>query len=557
MLPSAHNLRMIAATTVAMAVTVAACAQSPSSARIASAAQGYRVAGTVVNAISGEPVRGAAVALLTVEDSHVVGSTESGDDGQFSITAVSAAKYQLTASKRGYSTGFYNQHWEYNSAIVTGPGQDTEHLVFKLSPAGVIFGVVTGDGGDAVEGAGVMLYEKPHRHVPGEKIQQVQSVQTDDTGAYEFAGLEPGDYLIAVKARPWYAISRNMGDGQKQQTDAEAALDVAYPVTYFDSTTDENSAGAIALGVGAREEANISIHAVQAVRLTVPISRLRGTMFTPPNLQETVFGMPVESNGGEMFEPTRPNGQGSVGAVEFAGLAPGHYEMTQGDPPRLAELDAASSQLVDPSAGVPTQTVTGVVETAPGVPFAGRGMVVLQPAEGTGPAVAPSPIDGGAFKLNNVAPGSWLIETIGQDTVLPILAIGPRGGKAQAGNRFTVQDKPLTLVVTVSASNTRIEGFARKDGKGVAGAMVVLVPKDLTAIAELARRDQSDSDGSFALLNVAPGDYTLVAIEDAWGIDWFDPAVISRYLPHGIAVTVKDKSDKTQHLADPVPVQAR
>jgi hypothetical protein len=140
---------------------------------------------------------------------------------------------------------------------------------------------------------------------------------------------------------------------------------------------------------------------------------------------------------------------------------------------------------------------------------------------------------------------------------LPVLAIAPRGGRAQAGNRITVEDKPLALVVTVSASNTRIEGFARKDGKSVAGAMVILVPKDISAIAELARRDQSDSDGSFALLNVAPGDYTLVAVDDAWGMDWFDPAVISRYLPHGMAVTVKDKSDKVQKLAEPVPVQAR
>jgi hypothetical protein len=87
--------------------------------------------------------------------------------------------------------------------------------------------------------------------------------------------------------------------------------------------------------------------------------------------------------------------------------------------------------------------------------------------------------------------------------------------------------------------------------------MVILVPKDPSAIAELARRDQSDSDGSFTLLNVAPGDYTLVAVEDAWGIDWFDPAVISRYLPHGMAVTVKDKSDKTLRLDRPVEVQAK
>jgi hypothetical protein len=549
----------VAGVVAAIALT-AACAQSGSTVRSASAARGYRVAGTVVNSSSGEPVRGAAVALLTVADGQVVASTESVDDGQFAMDSLSASKYQLTASKRGYTTAFYNQHWEYNSAVVTGPGQDTEHLVFKLAPAGVIYGAVTGDGGDPVEGASVMLFEKPHRHVPGEKIEQVQSVQTDDTGAYEFAGLEPGDYLIAVKARPWYAASPKREGPQSQETEAQAALDVAYPVTYFDSTTDEGSAGTLTLATGAREEADISLHAVQAVRLTVASPRGRGAM--QPSLQETIFGTAVQSNSVEsgmveVFESETNDGKANPGTVEFAGIAPGHYELTQGDPPRMAELDATSSAQVDPTEGVPTQTVSGVVQTAPGVPLAGHGMMVLQPAEGTGPAVAPAQINSGSFKFFNVPAGSWLVEAMDQQTQMPVLAVGPSGGKAQAGNRITVEDKPLSLVVTVSAGNTRLEGFARKDGKGEAGAMVILIPKDISEVAELARRDQSDSDGSFALLNVAPGDYTLIAIQDAWGMDWFDSAVISRYLPQGMAVTVKDKSDKILRLDQPVQVQVR
>jgi Carboxypeptidase regulatory-like domain len=547
--------RMVIAAAVAASALTCACAQTASMPRSAYAPNGYRVAGRVVNAITGEPVRGAAVALLTVQDSQVVASTESGDDGQFAIDALSAAKYQLTASKRGYTTGFYNQHWEYNSAVVTGPGQDTVHLVFKLAPAAVIYGVVTGDGGDPVDGASVTLYEKPHRHVPGEHIEQVQAVQTDDTGAYEFAGLEPGDYLVAVNAKPWYATTPNMAGAEAQETEAQAALDVAYPVTFFDSTTDESSAATVTLATGSREEADISLHSVQAIRLAVATPRARGV--AQPVLQETVFGLPVQNNGMEMAEPGTPDAQGNSATVEFEGVAPGHYELTQGDPPRLVELDASSSQQVDPAAGVPTQTVSGIIQTAPGVSFTGRGMIVLQPADGAGPAVAPAQIDGGSFKLNIVPPGSWLVEVMGQDTPLTVLAVGSRGGRAQAGNRISVEDKPLALVVTVSAGNTRIEGFARNNGKPVAGAMVILIPKDTSAIAELARRDQSDSDGSFALLNVAPGDYTLVAVDDAWGMDWFDPAVISRYLPHGMTVTVKDKSDKILRLDGPVEVQAK
>jgi len=86
---------------------------------------------------------------------------------------------------------------------------------------------------------------------------------------------------------------------------------------------------------------------------------------------------------------------------------------------------------------------------------------------------------------------------------------------------------------------------------------VVLVPRELTALPALARRDQSDSDGSFSLRDVAPGQYTLVAIEDGWELDWAQPEVIARYLRAGIAVTVSDKPGKLQPLAEPVPVQTR
>jgi hypothetical protein len=111
--------------------------------------------------------------------------------------------------------------------------------------------------------------------------------------------------------------------------------------------------------------------------------------------------------------------------------------------------------------------------------------------------------------------------------------------------------------VTVSESATQITGFARKDGKGKAGVMVVLVPADLAALPSLSRRDQSDSDGSFSLRNVVPGRYTVVAIEDGWEVDWSRPDVIARYLPGGIPVTVTSSSGKLLTLPAPVPVESR
>ena len=123
------------------------------------------------------------------------------------------------------------------------------------------------------------------------------------------------------------------------------------------------------------------------------------------------------------------------------------------------------------------------------------------------------------------------------------------------GNQVTVKDRALAMVAVVSSSLSRVRGFARTDEKGVSGAMIVLVPKQPSAFRALARRDQSDSDGSFGLRDVAPGKYTVIAIEDGWKLDWTDREILARYLPRGVPVTVTDQSGGEVRLTEPVPVQ--
>jgi hypothetical protein len=225
------------------------------------------------------------------------------------------------------------------------------------------------------------------------------------------------------------------------------------------------------------------------------------------------------------------------------------------------EMDAAVSGQVDTSSATATVAVSGALENASGEALAGEAVVTLTPGEGADAranAQSTTLVRGG-FSFQAV-PGAWQLRVMNSSGVLPVLAI-TAGGRRQAGNRVTVEDRTLALRVTVSANPTRVEGFARQGGKGFAGALVLLIPKDLGTIAELARRDQSDSDGSFALLNVAPGQYTAVAIKDGWDLDWENPEAIARYLPGGVAVTVgggKDSEpDKRMGVSGPVPVQTR
>jgi hypothetical protein len=368
---------------------------------------------------------------------------------------------------------------------------------------------------------------------------------TDDTGAYEIGDLPAGEYLLAVMAEPWYAVHE--GSPAKRNP----ALDVAYPVTYFDSTTEEGSSTPLVLAGGSREEANISLHAVPALHLSIAVPRKSNGSLARPEIQQTIFGNVVGAESAGFLDALQ------TGSVEMDGIAPGHYQLAQGDPPRIVDLDLSSSQQVDPNAGSTALTATGRLRMASGAPVAGEPTIALARMDaGTGQPVYATQAHGGQFTIDAVPAGQWAVMATGTGTMIPVVAVSA-GGVQRAGNLVTLRERGADLVVTLSDAETRVEGFARKNGKGISGAMIVLLPRNPALWQALTRRDQSDSDGSFALRNVAPGEYTLVAIEDGWQIDWTSPEAMARYLPGGTSVTVSEKSGALIRLASPLVVETR
>ena len=534
-------LRVFAAKAFALLLPIAAHAQT---------AGGYRITGRVVNSTTGEPVPRATVSALSEDSNSVAGTTMTNAEGMFTIAPLAAGKYPLSASRRGYRTAYYDEHEEsFNTAIVTGPDQDTGHLVFKLAPGAVIYGTVTGDGGDPEQRANVMLFRSDpalgsNPAAAAHHPVQMETTATDDIGAYEFSGLPTGQYFIAVQAHPWYAVH---GLAQQPQP-GENPLDVAYPITFFDSTTEEAAATPLAVDAGSRTEANIALHAVPALHLTVPRSP-RNNNGPEVEVRQSLFGsklamgLNIESVG--------------RGPWDVTGLAPGHYEVRTTDPARTAEVDATASMEVDPATGAPSQPVDGTVRMADGSP---AGDVNLNLAQNDSQGVMSNArAAGGHFHFDAVPPGVWTLSAVNQRASLYVASVTVGSGTVPA-NQIAVRDHPVTLAATLSSSQTKITGFARNNGKPAAGAMIVLVPsgvaaRDPAAWPALARRDQSDSDGSFSLADVPPGRYTVVAI-DGWNIDWRDRAVIARYLPGGEAVTIDTQASGMVRLPQPVQTAA-
>ncbi len=498
-------------------------------------ATGYRIAGRLVNSLTGAPVPRATVSAISNEDNGVVATTITDAEGRFAITGLAAGKYPLSASRRGFRTAYYDEHEDsFNTAIVTGAGQDTGHLVFKLAPGAVIYGTITSDGGDPEEHAQVMLFRRDSA-APSRPPVQAGGAGTDDTGAYEISDLPAGEYLIAVQARPWYAMN---GLGPQPQS-AGNSLDVAYPITFFDSTTDEAAATPLQVDAGSRTEADISLHAVPALHLTIPRPR-QNDNGPGIQVQQSLFGTHVS-----MALNVESVGRGPW---DVSGLPPGHYEVGLGDPPRTLELDATSSMEVNPSSGTISQPVDGTVRMADGTEPSNIGLSLTR-QDGGGNGMF-NPVVKGRFHFD-APPGTWTLSAVTMGPGGALAASIAVQGTPVAGNQITVRDQALTLAVTLSRSQARITGFARRDGKPAPGAMIVLVPRDPAAWPSLARRDQSDSDGSFSLANVPPGRYTVVAI-DGWNLDWQDRVVIARYLRGGESVTINAPAGGVVPLPQPV-----
>jgi hypothetical protein len=532
---------------IAASIVLTSAPSAPSQGDSRPATHEFRIAGRIVNSSTGEPLARAAVAALAQQDNHVVASVLSDADGHFAIEHLPAGKYPLTASKRGFRTALYDEHEDFNTAIVTGDGQDTEHLQFQLAPAAVLRGIVTADGGDPVESASVLLFKRPDPTHPGERITQVDGANTDDTGAYEFSNLPAGEYFVAVKADPWYALR---GPTNRSPDNSASSLDVAYPLTFFDSTVDEASAAPIALTVGSREEASVNLHAVPALHLTLPRSVRRGA--PPVELRQTVFGTQIQSHGADLLTVQQ-------GTLEVTGIAPGHYELTHGDPPRTLDLDVASNLEIGANAGTPAVSVTGTLHYPSGAPIDEDANLVLESADdAVGKLHFNTFAHKGQFQFDAVLPGRWVLSVYvassGQSLSVVTVVYG---GRALAGNQIVVAEQPLNIAVAVSRAETRIEGFARINGKPAVGVMVVLVPREPAAYQSLVRRDQSDSDGSFALRNVPPGQYTVIAIEDGWKLDWRRRETIARYLAAGVSVSVGAGSGVVVRLAQPVAAVPR
>ena len=532
-------------------------------------ANSYRIAGKVVSSTSGSPLAQTRVTIALVSDEHATATTVTGDDGAFAFSNLAAGKYSLSAARRGYIESSFNAHDNFSTAIVTGADSDSEHLVFRLTPQVVISGHVLDEYGEPVRNATVSLYRQD-RGTGRELIRRIASSNSDDRGIYEFGDLAPGDYFLSANASPWFAL-RPAGFSQAEKSSAPPSnhsFNVAYPTTYYADTTDSDDATPVPVRGGEHLTIDIRLSSVPALRLVVhppggPNGQfampqiLRKSFDSMENITATIVQSSVEHPEGPAINDSIRPGPNSV---ELLGIPSGKYTIFVPDDTAgpsegtLADVELNhDGQELSAASGDPVSSLKFKVHMQSESPIPDQLALVLQSPDHK-IAVGSGVRSDGATEFVHMPAGKYNLLAITPNREYSVTSITSSGNRTSGHVVEIFAGSRIQADVTLVRGTGTVQGFARLAGKGIAGAMIVLVPKDPEANGDLFRRDQSDSDGSFSLADVIPGEYTIVAIDDAWDLHWSEPGVLTHYLPQGRRVTVHDG---ILRLSEDIPVQPK
>jgi hypothetical protein len=550
-----YGQRLLASLCCIFCVPGLAAAQTSNASHGAS----YRVAGTVVSKVDGRPLARTRVILRDTSAQDKFESLVTAEDGKFAFPKVPAGKYSLGGTKRGFITAGYDQHDEFSTAIVTGAGVDTESLVLRLAPEAVISGKVLDEAGDPVRHASVMAYFDDHS-AGVDQVRQASAAQTDDQGAFELPSLNPGTYFVSAHAKPWYAVHPSSHPPQSaQESDSGASdnfdhsLDVAYPLTYYPDVTDAESAMPIPIRGGERIQVDIHLNPVPSLHVLFRVASDKNNGFPIPQLEQPSFdGSTVLENDSAQFV--------SPGLVEITGIPEGHYNVRMNGSGPSIQMNGVDFSKDGEEIDTTRAEALGSVKVSAEV----RGEATLPARLTVGLRSAHRPpshwkeFDAkGNAELEQIPAGQYEILVWGPPKPYSIAQMSAEGATV-SGRALTISAGATAAVsLTLVSGSSRVDGTARRGGKPLAGAMVVLVPNNPEVNRDLFRRDQSDLDGTFSLQNVLPGSYTVLAIENGWDLDWSQPGVIAAYLRRGQAIEVGQPSGRILKLAEAVEVQAK
>jgi hypothetical protein len=304
----------------------------------------FRIAGTVVDSLSGQPLDNAEVSITSATAPEDVRNTLTSSDGHFLFSNLPAGKYSLAGRHSGYVQQNFHQHEGFSTAIVAGLGQNSEALRFPLPRAAFIAGNVTDEWSDPIRGAEVILFSfglsagSRTSHIVGRTT-------TDDQGHYRFAHLLAGNYTVMVHAKPWYAngqvqsgdivkVFRGAVEGSEEgslnsRSASNPLFDVVYPIAFYPNVPSLAEAAKLTLAAGSMQTADFALRPVPSIHLFVRTPVVPPAISPDTGQPQSDINVEVERRVGEYSDnPVTSTREIAPGLSELSGIPPGEVTVT-------------------------------------------------------------------------------------------------------------------------------------------------------------------------------------------------------------------------------------
>jgi hypothetical protein len=469
------------------------------------------VQGTVTNAITGEPVVRAHIALRLLMNGPQVANAQkrygalTTAEGKFSITGMDPGRYTVAVDRIGFVTT------TDVPLVILQAGDKKDDLKLKLVPTGAITGRVVNSDGEPVENAAVEVEMGPYGRGP--------SSRTDEKGQFRIGGLTPGRYRVRATPESLPIPPEIRTDGTKE---------VHYAATYYPSALLPGDAAR----VEARAGTDTSGTDIRLVR--TPIVRVSGTV---PGLPPGTQNAQIEVRKGRNTL-SRANVKAD-GTFEIWKLTPGKYTIDAvWNPANGTHMQSSSADIEVSDANVdhvilnviPPMDFSGHVEyddeqarppqpTAPPPQRSGNPQmpqrtpprrIMIEPVDGF-MSQSPDLSADDSFHLSGLAPGRYRV-SLSWGYVKSMRIGSTQADGAVLDLRQGAPGTSLTLVL--SSAMGSVTGTVSDDRGPLATAMVALVPEDWDGMGQ-PRRASTKPDGAYQMANIAPGKYRIVAVDEA------------------------------------------
>lgn len=482
------------------------------------------VAGTVVDALSGQPI---FRALVRLGQRAVLTDTQ----GHFTFPAVDSSDLSITATKPGYS---FTLSANDALAIALRPETMANPVSLRLYPEALVKGTVTDAAGDPLPGLPVDAYRSVTDD-SGRHWNHTGFTRTNSRGQYRLS-IPGGDYRLQT------GYARSSGGAILPATlPAASAIraEQSIPIHPGDQVTLDLRPPSAPLvdvvahleGGSLREISNLSAVLSNGTRFSVP--------FNPTGSSDLRMTLPVGSYVLEARRHNFGNDGFDQASITVASSQTGplvlHFAPVASLPIVLTVDDASANAMSTPG-------------QAPIVPSVQSLGLVLEPLEGGAPSIRPNLIrageasfvaPAGSYRLRGHPTRPWFIQSAsfgGTDLLSHDLLLAAGSGSS-----------PIQIVVSTQTAS--LKGNVTLNGKPMA-TTIYLIATSPSASPMVTLH--SGADGTFNESSIPPGSYRAVAFESRHTLDPDDPDALSPFSTHVGSISLQS-GDKSSLTLEAVP----